>query len=144
MQAFGVLTCYRLAALILTSTIFGLLHGANPEVAKLGSIILVYYIGTGFLFGIIALMDEGIEITLGLHSGNNIVAALFVTTNWTVFQTDALFIDNSEPHLSWLMFLPVFVVYPLLLWGFSKKYRWKDWQKKLTGKVERPIEITKD
>jgi len=144
MQAFGVLTKKRIVALVITSVVFGLLHGSNPEVAQLGKIILVYYVATGFLFGIITLMDEGIELSIGLHAANNIAAALFVTTNWTVFQTDALFFDNSEPQLNWMMFIPLFVVYPILLWWFSKKYDWKNWKQKLLGSVERPTKIIQD
>jgi len=138
MQGFGVLTRYRIVALVVTSTIFGLLHGANPEVAKLGNILLIYYIATGFLFGIITLMDNGLELTLGLHTANNIVAAIFVTTNWSVFQTDALFVDISKPELNWMLFVPIIVIYPLLLLWFSKKYGWANWKQKLMGKVIPP------
>ncbi len=133
MQGLGGLFKKRGFPLFITSIAFGVLHGFNPEVEKLGSLVLVYYIGTGFLFGITTLMDEGLELSLGMHAANNIVAALFVTTNWTVFQTDALFIDTSEPSLGLEIWLPVFVVYPLLLWIFSNRYHWKDWKDKLLG-----------
>ena len=43
----------------------------NPEVEKLGYLILVYYIGSGLFLGIITLMDEGIELALGFHFANN-------------------------------------------------------------------------
>ena len=56
MQGIGLLFRNAWAPLILTSVGFGLLHAFNPEVEKLGSLILLYYIGTGFLFGIITLM----------------------------------------------------------------------------------------
>jgi membrane protease YdiL (CAAX protease family) len=135
MQGLGGLTKTRWFPLLFTSIAFGLLHSFNPEVEKLGQIVMIYYIGTGFLFGIVTLMDEGLEISLGLHAANNIVAALFVTTNWTVFQTDALFIDTSEPSVGLETFVPVFVIYPLLIIIFSKKYQWKNWKKKLLGKI---------
>ncbi|WP_298778443.1 CPBP family glutamic-type intramembrane protease [uncultured Polaribacter sp.] len=129
----------KLTPLIVTSVCFGLLHGANPEVQKLGSITMVFYIGTGLFYGITTLMDEGTEIALGLHAANNILAAFLITTDWMVFQTDALFIDTSEPSVSWEMFLPVFVLYPLMLILFSKKYKWSNWLEKLTGKIEKPV-----
>ena len=128
----------KLTPLLVTSLVFGLLHGTNPEVAKLGQITMVFYIGTGLFFGIVTLMDEGTEIALGLHAVNNITAAFFVTTDWTVFQTDALYIDTSEPSVSWEMFVPVFIVYPIMLFLFSKKYGWTDWKEKLTGKITKP------
>ena len=61
-----------------------------------------------------------------------------VTTDWTVFQTDALFVDKTEPSVSLLMFVPVFVLYPLMLLWFSKKYNWKNWKEKLFGNIEEP------
>ena len=141
MQGLGTWFKNRWMPLIITSVAFGLLHGANPEVEKLGYISMVFYIGTGFFFGITTLMDEGTELALGLHAVNNIIAAFLVTTDWMVFQTDALFIDTSEPSVGSEMFLSVFVLYPLLLFLFSKKYGWTNWKDKLVGKIEKPLEI---
>lgn len=138
MQGLGVLAKNRWLPLIITSVFFGLLHGANPEVEKLGYISMVFYIGTGFFYGITTLMDEGTELALGLHAINNIVAAFFVTTDWTVFQTDALYIDTSEPSVGWEMFFPVLVLYPLVLFVFSKKYGWGNWIVKFTETIEKP------
>ncbi|WP_275316111.1 CPBP family intramembrane glutamic endopeptidase [Tenacibaculum bernardetii] len=141
MQGIGTWFKNRWMPLIITSVAFGLLHGANPEVEKLGYISMVFYIGTGFFFGITTLMDEGTELALGLHAVNNIIAAFLVTTDWMVFQTDALFIDTSEPSVGSEMFLSVFVLYPLLLFLFSKKYGWTNWKDKLVGRIEKPLEI---
>ncbi len=124
--------------LLLTSVAFGLLHGMNPEVEKLGYIVMVFYIGTGLLLGILTLMDQGTELALGFHAANNIVAAVFVSQTWTVFQTEALFIDSAEPSVGMETFLPVFVIYPIILFIFSKKYHWTDWKGKLFGKIEKP------
>jgi CAAX protease family protein len=144
MQGFGTWFKSGFVALILTSVIFGLLHGLNPEVEKLGYISMVYYIGTGLVLGIFTLMDEGTELALGFHAANNIIAAVLVTANWTVFQTDALLIDTSEPSVGWEMFLPVFVLYPFVLLIFSNKYGWKNWREKLLGTVQKPIELDED
>lgn len=144
MQGFGTWFKSSFMALLLTSVIFGLLHFANPEVQKLGMITMVYYIGTGLVLGILTLMDEGTELSLGFHAANNIVAAVFVTTNWTVFQTDALLLDTSEPSVGWELFVPVLVLYPIVLYIFSTKYQWTDWKGKLTGRVFKPIEFDED
>ncbi len=144
MQGFGTGFKNSFVALIITSVIFGLLHGLNPEVEKLGWISMVYYIGTGLVLGIFTLMDEGTELSLGFHAANNIVAAVFVTTNWTVFQTDALLVDTSEPSVGWEMFVPVLILYPLVLFIFSEKYGWANWQEKLMGTVLKPIELDED
>ena len=125
--------------MLIMSVVFGTLHMFNPEIDKLGDIAILLYIATGIFFGITTLLDEGAELAIGMHAINNILAALFVTTDWTVFQTDALYVDISEPHLGWEVILPVVVMYPLVIFIFSKKYGWKNWQDKLFGKVHKPI-----
>lgn len=138
MQGIGVWFKNAAVPFLFTSIMFGLMHGLNPEVEKLGYMILIYYVGTGFLFGIITLMDEGSELALGMHAANNIVASVFVTVNWAAFQTDALFIDISEPSLSIYMFVPVFIVYPIVIIYLSRKYKWSDWKEKLFGRISQP------
>jgi membrane protease YdiL (CAAX protease family) len=140
MQGIGLLFKNAWVPLFLTSVGFGLLHAFNPEVEKLGPMILLYYIGTGFLFGVITLMDQGTELALGMHAANNIVAAMIVTVDWAVFQTDALLIDQSEPSLGVEMLLPLLIVYPLAIFFLSRKYRWRDWKQRLTGRIQDPIE----
>lgn len=139
MQGIGVNAKNRWLPLILTSVIFGGLHIANPEVSKIGYIIMVYYIGTGLFLGIMTLMDEGMELALGYHAGNNLVAALLVTADWTVFQTHSILKDMSEPTAGLDILIPVFVMFPTLLFIMSKKYKWTDWKGKLFGRVEEPV-----
>jgi uncharacterized protein len=144
MQGIGVLAKNRWLPLILTSVTFGLLHMSNPEVGKLGNIIMVYYIGTGFLLGIMTLMDEGLELALGFHAGNNIVAALLVTADWTVFQTNSILKDVSEPSAGLDVILPILILYPIYLIILAKLYKWTDWKEKLFGRVEKPIVIEEE
>ncbi|MBF4518162.1 CPBP family intramembrane metalloprotease [Flavobacterium sp. ANB] len=135
MQGFANLAHNRWFPLMMTSLIFGSMHIFNPEVAKMGYIIMIYYIGTGFFLGVIALMDEGIELSLGFHAANNLVGALLVTSDWSVFQTHSVFKDMSEPSAGLDVILPVVVIYPILLFIFTKKYNWTNWKEKLTGKI---------
>lgn len=144
MQGLGVLSRNKWMPLLLTSFVFGGLHYFNPEVDKLGDIVMVYYIGTGLFLGIITLMDEGLELALGFHAGNNLVAALLVTADWTVFQTNSLLKDVSEPSAGVDVLGPVLILYPLFLIIMAVRYKWKGWGEKLFGKVERPTEVIQD
>ena len=135
MQGIGLLTNNRLIPLIVTSVLFGLMHIANPEVGKIGYIIMVYYIGTGFFLGIITLMDDGLELALGFHAANNLIGALLVTADWTAFQTHSVFKDISEPTAGFDVVLPVIIIFPILILIFAKKYKWTNWSKKLTGNL---------
>lgn len=145
MQGIGLATNSRLVPLIITSVLFGLMHIANPEVGKIGYIIMIYYIGTGFFLGIMTLMDEGLELALGFHAANNLVGALLLTADWTAFQTNSILKDLSEPSAGFDVLTPVFVIFPILLLIFSKVYGWNNWKEKLTGKlIEDNKEIDSD
>ncbi|HLT49882.1 CPBP family intramembrane glutamic endopeptidase [Aequorivita nionensis] len=144
MQGIGVLAKNRWLPLVLTSVIFGGLHLANPEVDKLGNIIMVYYIGTGFFLGIMTLMDEGMELALGFHAGNNLITALLVTADWTVFKTNSVLKDISEPSAGFDVIAPVLILYPIFLLIMAYRYKWSDWGGKLFGKVEEPIVIAEE
>ena len=140
MQGIGVFTKKKWIPLVFTSVVFGMLHIANPEVEKLGRIIMVYYIGTGLFLGIMTLMDEGLELAIGFHAANNLFTALLVTADWTAFQTHSILKDISSPSAAGFtdIFMPVFVVFPIILYILSKKYNWSDWKDKLLGEVEEP------
>ncbi len=140
MQGLGVMAKNKWVPLLITSVGFGLLHIANPEVDKLGYVIMIYYIGTGLFLGIITLMDEGLELALGFHAANNLFTALLVTADWTAFQTHSVLKDISDPSEMVLVeiLIPVFVVFPILLLILSKVYQWTHWKDKLLGAVEPP------
>jgi membrane protease YdiL (CAAX protease family) len=135
MQGLGLATKTRWFPFVFTSLAFGLMHIANPEVGKMGYIILIYYIGTGFFLGILTLMDEGLELALGFHAANNLFGALLLTSDWSAFQTHSVLKDVAEPSAGYDVILPVFIIFPILLFIFSKKYGWNNWKQKLFGSL---------
>ncbi|MGB1232162.1 MAG: lysostaphin resistance A-like protein [Winogradskyella sp.] len=140
MQGLGVIFKNRWVPLLLTSVAFGLLHMANPEVHKLGPVIMIFYIGTGLLLGIMTLMDDGLELALGFHAANNLFIALLVTTDWTALQTHSILKDISDPETMTLteIIVPVFIMFPIILLILSKKYSWSNWKEKLFGSIVAP------
>ncbi|WP_412561046.1 CPBP family intramembrane glutamic endopeptidase [Winogradskyella sp. MIT101101] len=141
MQHLGVLARNKWFPLIFTSILFGIAHSANPEVGAIGFWkMMIFYIGTGLLLGIMTLMDDGLELALGFHLGNNLLASLLVTADWTALQTDAIFRSTAEPSMSIIgeILVPVLVVYPIMLLILSKRYGWNNWKERLFGKVVPP------
>jgi membrane protease YdiL (CAAX protease family) len=138
MQQIGIAVRNRWFPLLFTSIAFGLLHSANPEVAEMGFGVMVFYIGTGLLLGIMTLMDEGMELALGFHLGNNLMASILITSDFSALQTDALFkysgVENTSGTLI-EMIISIAVTYPIILFILAKKYKWNNWKEKLTGKV---------
>ena len=135
MQGFANLSKNKWFPLLMTSVIFGTMHIVNPEVSKMGYIIMIYYIGTGLLLGIMTLMDEGMELALGFHAANNLITALLVTSDWSALQTNSVLKDISNPAVGSDVILPIIIVFPLILIIMSKKYNWTNWKEKLTGKI---------
>ena len=141
MQHVGILVKNKWFPLIFTSILFGIAHSANPEVGAIGFWeMMIFYVGTGLLLGIMTLMDDGLELALGFHLGNNLLASLLVTADWTALQTDAIFKSTADPSMSMLseLLVPVLVIYPIMLLILSKRYGWKNWKDKLFGNVTEP------
>lgn len=132
MQGLGQLFPSRLFPFLITSLVFGMMHYGNPEVDKLGSLVMVSYISSGLFLGMITLMDEGLELAIGYHAGNNLLVALLLTSDWTAFQTNSLFLDVSSPNVYVYAFLPL-PFFVLLLYIYSKKYGWNNWRQRLIG-----------
>ena len=138
MQQIGIAVRNRWFPLLFTSIVFGLFHSANPEVAEMGFGVMVFYIGTGLLLGVMTLMDEGMELALGFHLGNNLMASVLLTSEFSALQTDALFkysgVENTAGTLI-EMIISIAITYPFILFILAKKYKWTNWKERLTGKV---------
>lgn len=139
MQGFGVIAKNKWFPLLMTSVIFGGLHIMNPEVSQFGMGIMTYYIGTGLFLGIIALMDDGLELSLGFHTANNLIQILLVTANWSAFQSESILKDLTDPTgMGSEIITAMLVFYPIMLLIFARVYKWTDWKEKLFGKVCSP------
>jgi membrane protease YdiL (CAAX protease family) len=130
-QSLGLLFRRGWLSVVITGVLFGLMHGSNPEVEKIGVILLLFYVLNGVFLGVVVLMDDGLELSMGYHAVNNIFAALVVTNDWQAFHTDALFIDKSPPEVGIENILTLLVIQPLFLFLFSKKYNWSNWKSRL-------------
>ncbi|MBK5720253.1 CPBP family intramembrane metalloprotease [Dysgonomonas sp. Marseille-P4677] len=122
-QGIGALTKNRWMVMIIPSVIFGLLHVANPEVKEFGFwIMMPQYILMGMMFGLISILDDGIELAIGIHAANNVFISLFTTHAASTFQTDAVFsIQEMNPYKE-LISLVIFGL--ILILFLYKKYNW--------------------
>ena len=98
MQGFAVLLRNRWFPVVMTSILFGLMHSLNPEVKAFGFFTMIpQYIVFGLIFGIITVLDDGIEATMGAHAANNIFLCIMVTNGSSALQTPALY-EQSRIH----------------------------------------------
>lgn len=135
MQGIGWGTKKPWIALVITSVGFGLMHLANPEMEKYGQAFIITYMIMGLFFGIISLMDDGIELAMGVHTINNIYNAVLVTFPSSALELPTVF--RIKQYDAWLGFgitIPLFVFF---IWICAKKYGWKDWDK-IMQKISEP------
>ena len=135
LQGIKMRTKKNSVAVLISGLMFGAIHIGNPEIAKIGYHIIVYYMLVGVFLALISLFDNGIELALGYHAANNVFAALMVTNNWQAFQTDAVFMDISDPGMGLDTIIGILFILPLVFFIFYKKYKWHSlkemWQDKL-------------
>jgi len=136
-QGLANLTKTAWVPLLLTSIIFGTLHIMNPEVKEYGvAIMLPQYIILGLTLAILTIMDDGLELAIGVHVVNNVLSALLVTHDSSVLQTPALFkIDKVDPVASLYEIIIVSIIFIAIM---SYKYKWGSF-KRLFSKVKPEI-----
>lgn len=122
-QGVGRLTRSRIAVIIIPSIFFALMHGMNPEIQKFGFwAMMPQYFIVGVVYAIVSVFDDGIELAIGAHAANNTFLSIFVVTEGTVFQTDAMLrmfeVDMPKEYVSLIIGSIVFVG------ALAFKYRW--------------------
>ena len=123
-QGIGAWTRNRWAVLAITSVAFGLMHGANPEVDEYGyGIMMAQYISMGVILGLVTLLDDGIEIAMGIHAANNIFASVFITFKGSVLPTAALFMAKETDPVT--DFVSVVVVGAVAVVILARIYKWR-------------------
>lgn len=122
-QGIASWTKSRWWALIIPSVLFGLLHSANPEIKEYGfGIMMTQYIFMGFMLGLMSVLDDGIELAMGVHTVNNLLGSVLVTYKGSALQTYALFeLKEINPAED---LLPTILSGILLLTIFAVKYKW--------------------
>ena len=133
MQGFAVLLRNRWLPLIITSVLFALMHGLNPEVKEFGFWnMMPYYTIFGLIFGIMTLLDDGIETAIGAHTANNVFLCIMVTNEFSALQTPALY-EMHQINI-WIEFVSMVIIGVLIIIILKKILGWENYTL-LAGKV---------
>lgn len=115
-----------------------LTHSANKNLLNIvGFQIIIYYFLVNLLLGLIAVLDDGLEISLGIRLVNNLIFILFVTSKINNIQTESVLYNKTGSSLFSVIYFSIFIGFPLYLYFLMRVYKWKDWKRKLFTKVER-------
>ncbi len=122
-QGIAGATGSRIWSILIPSILFGLMHSLNPEVAKYGFFAMMpQYVFFGLVFGLIATLDDGIELPIGMHAANNIFLSLFVTNQSSALQTDAILNQLTIDPMKEFFVLILASILAVIF--FAKKYNW--------------------
>jgi membrane protease YdiL (CAAX protease family) len=91
MQGFYLLLKSRMAALIVVTGAFVLIHIANPEFNRDYLVGATLYITISVLLGLSAVLDDGLEIPCGMHAANNFFLVAILSPADGSFATYALY-----------------------------------------------------
>jgi uncharacterized protein len=135
MQGFALIARNRWFPLLMTSVLFALMHGLNPEIKEFGFFTMMpQYLLFALVFGITTIIDDGIEVAMGAHAANNIFLCIFVTNRSSALQTPALYVqENVYP---WTEFTGLLVSAIIFLIILAAIFKWKDFSP-LLGKVQK-------
>ncbi len=134
-QGVAMLTRSRWLSLLFPALIFAILHINNPEVEAYGvGIMLPTYFTVAIIWGLAAILDDGLEIGIGAHAANNIFISLFTTQQDAAFETYAVFeMQAPNPYISLLELL---IMGAIVLFVCYRKYKWSF--NTLNKKIEKP------
>ena len=126
LQGIATGTKSKIWALVITSLVFGLLHSINPEVKEYGFMATMpSYIGFGLIFGLITLLDDGVELAIGIHTANNFLSAILVSSPHSALVTPAIYsVDKIDPYADMLS-LYIFGIIAIIIFSFIYKWNWK-------------------
>ena len=99
---------------ILSGAIFSLPHLANPEVAGNELIFpIISYGATGFMLAWVTYRDKSLELAIGAHFANNLLAALLVSSQDSALPSVSLL---TVPEVAWgpaalfsVIMVPIFI-----------------------------------
>ena len=126
MQGFATMLRNRWFPLVMTSVLFGLMHAFNPEVKEFGFYTMMpQYVLFGLIFGIITILDDGIEASMGAHAANNIFLCIMVTNKASALQTPALYVQNNiQPWTEFAGLLLSGIIFIVVL---KVIFKWEDY-----------------
>jgi membrane protease YdiL (CAAX protease family) len=138
MQGFTVISRNRLIPLVITSVLFGLMHAFNPEVEEFGFFSMIpQYILFGLIFGIVTILDDGIEAAIGAHAANNIFLCIMVTNEYSALQTPAVYEQhNYYPWIEFTALLAVGIVFLVIL---KMIFKWDSFSLVFSRVEEKPV-----
>lgn len=119
LQGFGRKIKNTVILSVISGVIFMLPHLMNPEVYKSASMGMletvsgvIYYFLVGFIFSVVTIKTNSLEVAIGAHMVNNLIGAIIVGFSDSVFQTNTLFYTTRfEPVFNLIVMIVTSLIF---------------------------------
>ena len=128
LQVFGSWTNHRWISLVISSVVFGILHITNPEINSYGLVeMLVNYFCIGMIFGLVTIFDDGVEIAIGAHTANNIIACSIISFPSSVIENKNAIFYLQNVNVPSVLETIIGMCFTGLIFIsiLNKKYKWR-------------------
>ena len=122
LQAFSLATKNIPLAAVVTILSFAGPHWSNVDGDK--AVSMTYFCGLGLLLVLTTLLDNGVEVSTGIHTANNIFSILIVNSPADSFPAPSVF-STHRLTFDWMSVLTIWASYLILLWILTKKFHWR-------------------
>ncbi|MBN1535591.1 MAG: CPBP family intramembrane metalloprotease [Anaerolineales bacterium] len=107
-------------AILLSSTVFMLLHYSNPEVAVDTALILAYYFVVGVFMALITIKDNRLELAIGCHIGVNMFVLIANYTDSALPVPSIFTVTTLDPVYNLISFIVIAAIFYIFL-HFDKR-----------------------
>lgn len=113
-----------LYGVLASSILFAALHLGNPEVVRFGLWpMMLYYGGVALFLGLVTVLDDGLELAVGIHLATNIYAVIIVNHEGSALpMPSAWTLVDPAPALFPAIFVARALVFGLL---FARSGSWR-------------------
>ena len=124
MQGMGAAFGSKIFPLVISSALFAGVHMSNPEVLNYGAgPMMTYYLTAGLFLGLITILDDSLDLAIGVHFATNFYAAVFVNYESAALQTGSLFKYTGDLNVA-AMNVAFVILALVFIFLASKKYNW--------------------
>lgn len=126
MQGLGRLLRNKIVPLILVTSLFTAAHFGNPEFAAGQRTVLIVYMLISILFGLCAVIDDGLEVSIGLHAASNVFLAVVMSpvdgslATYSLYTTTLAEVLKFSPHTDLIQMAVTFaIMFAVYRWRFA-------------------------
>jgi membrane protease YdiL (CAAX protease family) len=122
MQGIGLKTRKPTISILVTSLLFMLFHLLNPEVKSGFLLLAAYYFLLAVFLAVITIKNNGLELAIGVHIGNNLFNVLFANYSNSALPAHSIFtIQKFDPISNLISVLVFFVLFYLFVFRRNRE-----------------------